>query len=164
MKSLCLVLLLGFVSSCLALPNGTPITARAETALIPSASPTPDPDWRQNRTRQHKHVHEFLKAFGWLKSNETIQDRDMPKAIRKIQKVLREPETGEYDERMDIVMSRPRCGTIPQYNETDANLADGELHKRYVLWGPKWDHTTITYSFINFTSEVASDRQRAILR
>ncbi|KAF2705417.1 hypothetical protein K504DRAFT_537468 [Pleomassaria siparia CBS 279.74] len=140
-------------------------------ALIPSANPTPtpiptpssDPSSQHNRTRQSKHVHEFFKSFGWLQRDRTIKDGDLPAAIKKIQKVLNEPETGVYDERMETMMSRPRCGTEQPYNETDATLIGTAPHKRYVLWGPKWDHTSITYSFINYTGDLPSSRQQAIV-
>ncbi|KAF2726607.1 zincin [Polyplosphaeria fusca] len=87
----------------------------------------------------------------------------MASAIRKIQNVLHEPETGEYDDRMDDVLSKPRCGRIQPYNETDA-LSNATMHKRYILWGPKWDHTALTYSFVNYTSDVKGDLQKATLK
>ncbi|ORY19445.1 hypothetical protein BCR34DRAFT_595411 [Clohesyomyces aquaticus] len=87
----------------------------------------------------------------------------MPTAIRKIQKVLHEPETGQYDDRMDKIMSRPRCGTHNSYNETEAK-SPSPLGKRYVLWGPKWDHTAITYRFVNFTKDVDESTQRTTIR
>lgn len=163
MKFLSLSILLSLLPCCLSHPDNVAIAASAARPIsqIPSASPTPDPSWRHNRTRQAKHIHDFFKLFGWLRRNDTIQDDDLPAAIRKIQKVLREPETGVYDDRMEEVMSKPRCGTFQPYNETDAK---SNMHKRYVLWGPKWDHTTITYRFINYTADLVSDRQRSIVR
>jgi hypothetical protein len=138
----------------------------AITNTIPSATPTsnPTPSWKNDRPRQSKHVHDFFKSFGWLRKDTTIKDGDMPAAIRKIQKILQEPETGVYDERMEAIMSKPRCGTEQPYNETDANLNGTTPHKRYVLWGPKWDHTSITYQFINYTGDLASERQKSIVR
>lgn len=102
--------------------------------LAPTPTPVPTPDWRHDPTRQSKHVHDFFKSFGWLKHDTSIKDRDMPAAIRKIQKMLHEPETGLYDERMEKVMSKPRCGTEQPYNETDAELGGKTPQKRYVLW------------------------------
>jgi len=87
----------------------------------------------------------------------------MTAAIRKIQRILHEPETGVYDERMERVMSKPRCGTEQPYNATDAGLDGKSPHKRFVLWGPKWDHTPLTYRFINFTADLASSRQQSIV-
>jgi hypothetical protein len=143
----------------------TTTTSTRTVAQIPSANPTLDPSWRHNRTRQTKHVHDFFRLFGWLRMNETIQDRDIPAAIRKIQRILRAPETGVYDERMETVMSRPRCGTIQPYNATDAGRnRPSKKKKRFVLWGPKWHHQTVTYRFVNYTSEVTGEKQRSILR
>jgi hypothetical protein len=140
-------------------------TTASRVAQIPSATPTLDPTWRHDRARQKKHVHDFFRLFGWLRSNETIQDRDIPAAIRKIQRILRAPETGVYDERMEMVMSRPRCGTNQPYNATDAERPDrsGKKHRRYVLWGPKWNHRTVTYRFHNYTADLGSEKQRSIL-
>ncbi|KAF2281286.1 uncharacterized protein EI97DRAFT_454492 [Westerdykella ornata] len=140
--------------------------ASGTVSQIPSALPTPvDPSWRHNRTRQRKHVHDFFKLFGWLRHNDTIKDHDFPAAIRRIQRILHEPETGEYDEKMEVVMSRPRCGTIQPFNATDARMPDGgTLRKRYVLWGPKWNSATVTYRFLNYTSDIAADLQRETLR
>lgn len=166
MRLFALVLILSLISGCLAHSVNNDLVARG-TSIIPSASPSPTPDasssWKNDKRRQWKHIHEFFKAYGWLKHNATIPDQDLPKAIRKIQKVLREPETGEYTERLEYVMSRPRCGTVQPYNETDAN-ADSSLHSRYVLWGPKWDHTTITYRFLNYTAALPAEQQRNIVR
>ncbi|KAF2118102.1 hypothetical protein BDV96DRAFT_377666 [Lophiotrema nucula] len=157
------VVLLSAVTSCVS--QSTVDSAPIRTiSLIPSATPTlvHSHPWRHNRTRQSQHVHEFFRLFGWLRRNDTIRDSDMPAAIQKIQKILHEPETGEYDDRMDAVMSKPRCGTLQPYNETDAK-SNSTMHKKYVLWGPKWDHTTITYQFINYTADLPADRQRIII-
>ncbi|KAF2742630.1 zincin [Sporormia fimetaria CBS 119925] len=155
---------LGAIPLLQAHPDPAPIAAKT-VSQIPSAIPTLDPSWRDDKTRQKKHVHEFLTSFGLARKNETLKDHELPNAIRKCQRILREPETGEYDEKMEIVMSRPRCGTIVPYNVTDMKNAEvkRDLEKRYVLWGPKWDRTTITYRFVNYTSDLGSDRQRAIL-
>ncbi|KAF2679304.1 hypothetical protein K458DRAFT_314456 [Lentithecium fluviatile CBS 122367] len=136
------------------------------TSLIPSASPLPKPSavpqGRADRRKQSKNVHDFFKAFGWLRHNETIPDAQFPAAVRRIQKVLREPPTGVYDQHMESVMSRPRCGTIPPYNPDEAK-GDKDIRKRYVIWGPKWDHSPITYRFNNFTADLPADRQKSIV-
>lgn len=163
MKLICAVLLAIALPSVLSQAADAPTTT-SRYEQIPSATPTLDPSWRHNRTRQTKHVHDFFRLFGWLRTNETIQDRDIPAAIRKIQKILRAPETGVYDERMEAVMSRPRCDTMQPYNATDAKNRGSKKRKRYVLWGPKWLHPTVTYRFVNYTAEVAQDRQRSVLR
>jgi len=158
-------LLLGAIACCLSLFVHH-VSAQV-TSLIPSTRPLPTPtaapQFRFDKSRQSKKVHEFFKAFGWLRNNESIPDTKIPAAVRKIQKALREPPTGVYDQRVDSVLSRPRCGTIPPYNETGAR-DDTNIRKRYVLWGPKWDHSPITYRFLNYTSKLPFDRQRSIVR
>ncbi|KAJ4296213.1 hypothetical protein N0V90_006258 [Kalmusia sp. IMI 367209] len=139
-----------------------------KTSIIPSAPPaptaTPQPGdaLRTDKKKQAKNVHNFFKAYGWIRKDDAIPETKLPAAIRRIQKVLKVPQTGIYDERMDAVMSKPRCGTIPQYNESEALDSDG-LHKRFVLWGPKWDHTTITYRFLNYTADLPAEQQRSIV-
>ncbi|KAF2261846.1 hypothetical protein CC78DRAFT_583209 [Lojkania enalia] len=162
-----LFLLCGVVSGFFS-PISKP-TVTGVVSLIPSTSPTasrtPAPDvssWQYDKNRQSKHVHDFYKLFGWLKSGDTIRDFEMPRAIRKIQRILHEPETGVYDQKMETVMSRPKCGYVQPYNETDA-MANETMSRRYVLWGPKWDRTTITYRFINYTSDIPQDRQRTLV-
>lgn len=139
------------------------------TSIIPSASPTATPtpqptdNLRVDKQKQSKNVHNFFKAYGWLKKDEAIPDAKLPAAIRKIQKVLKVPQTGVYDERMEGVMSKPRCGTIPQYDPSES-LDNSTLHRRYVTWGPKWDHTAITYRFINYTNDLPQSQQRSLIR
>ena len=137
--------------------------AAQTVSQIPSAVPTLDPSW-QNRDKQRKRVHDFFRLFGWVKRNNTIHDNQMPSAIRKIQRVLRVPETGVYTEKLERVMSRPRCGTEAAYNESDASMPDGGIHKRYVLWGPKWNRNPITYRFINYTPDIPENEQRSLIR
>lgn len=137
------------------------------TSIIPSAPPVASPtstpaDGLHGDKRKTKKVHVFFKAYGWLRENESIPEDKLPAAIRKIQKVLRLPQTGAYDDVMDTVMSKPRCGTVPQYNPSEA--LDNNLHSRYVMWGPKWDHTSITYRFINYTADLPVAQQRSIVR
>jgi hypothetical protein len=158
-------LFVGVIVCCLLFPL---VQASAQrTSLVPSASPLPTPtatpQVRPDTRKESKRVHEFFKAFGWLRNNEHIPDDKIPAAVRRIQKVLRVPPTGVYDDRVDSVLSRPRCGTIPPYNATDA-IGDGDIRKRFVLWGPKWDHSPITYRFLNYTAKLPSDRQKSIFR
>ncbi|KAF1968946.1 hypothetical protein BU23DRAFT_246148 [Bimuria novae-zelandiae CBS 107.79] len=142
------------------------ITAR-RTSIIPStlpvATPTSPPadGLRGDKQKQTKNVHNFFKAYGWLKKNEDIPEAELPAAIRKIQKVLKVSQTGVYDEHMDTVMSKPRCGTVPQYDPSES--LNDTMQSRYVLWGPKWDHTSITYRFINYTADLPVSQQRSLV-
>lgn len=156
-------LLWGLLPLSLATPQA-PAKSTTAVSQIPSALPTLDPNWRTNRTRQHQHVHDFFQLFGWLRPDDTIKESDLPAAIRKVQRVLREPETGIYDERMERVLSRPRCGTTPLAPNTQPPPGPKEHRKRYVLWGPKWATNVVTYRFLNYSPDLSSDRQRSLLR
>lgn len=140
-------------------------TEPTRTALIPSAPPKPTAtdSFRIDPKKLSKEVHNFFRAYGWLRRNETIQDDQIPKAIRKIQRAIRHPETGVYDSHLNALMSRPRCGTEQNYTEAAAN-DESDLHKRYVLWGPKWDHSPVTYRFINYTADLDVASQQNIIR
>jgi hypothetical protein len=139
--------------------------ARGTIAIIPSASPTQSvlPSATPDQRQHSKHVNDFYKLYGWLKPNTSVPDKELPKAIRKIQKVLDEPVTGIFSDKMMDIMTKPRCGTEQPYNETAAKLP-GELHKRYVVWGSKWAKTTLTWRFFSYTSDVSVSQQQSIVR
>ncbi|KAJ4372460.1 hypothetical protein N0V83_004234 [Neocucurbitaria cava] len=131
-------LLLGVISCSLASNNR--IVTRSSIALIPSVSPTlpvvPSATAQALSKKHSKHVNDFFKLYGWLEPGKSVPDSDLPKAIRKIQKVLKEPVTGVFSDKMMDMLDKPRCGTEQPYNETDAKNPS-DIHKRYVLWGSK---------------------------
>jgi hypothetical protein len=139
--------------------------ARGTIAIIPSASPTQSirPTATPDQKQHSKHVNDFYKLYGWLKPNTTVPDKELPRAIRKIQKVLREPVTGIFSDKMMDIMTKPRCGTEEPYNETAANEPAG-LHKRYVMWGSKWAKTSLTWRFINYSSDLPAAQQQSTLK
>jgi hypothetical protein len=92
-----------------------------------------------------------------------VPDKELPRAIRKIQKVLKEPVTGIFSDKMMDIMTKPRCGTEEPYNETAANEPAG-LHKRYVIWGSKWAKTSLTWRFVNYSSDLPAAQQQSTLR
>jgi hypothetical protein len=158
-------LLLLFVSISCSLAGPHHNVARGNTALIPSASPTasPLPSATPDQRKHSKHVNDFYKLYGWLKPNTTVPDKDLPRAIRKIQKVLDEPVDGIFSDKMMDIMTKPRCGTEQPYNETAAK-APAELHKRYVVWGSKWAKTTLTWRFDSYSSDLPAAQQQSTLR
>jgi hypothetical protein len=163
MKPLRLLLLFGSISSSLAARHRN--IARGTIALIPSASPTVSalPSAIPNQGKHSKHVNDFYKLYGWLKPNTVVPDKDLPKAISKIQKVLEEPVDGIFSDRMMDIMTKPRCGTEQPYNETVAR-ASTEIHKRYVIWGSKWAKTTLTWRFDSYSSDLPAAQQQSTLR
>ncbi|CAO2657063.1 Nn.00g058660.m01.CDS01 [Neocucurbitaria sp. VM-36] len=154
--------LLGLVSCCLAFHQRN--VARDSIALIPSASPTrpavPSATVQAESRKHSKHVNDFFKLYGWIEPGRSVPDSDLPKAIRKIQKVLKEPITGVFSAKMMDIMNRPRCGTEQPYNETDAKTSP-DLQKRYVLWGSKWAKATLTWRFINYSADVSVAQQQS---
>ncbi|KAF2847849.1 hypothetical protein T440DRAFT_520513 [Plenodomus tracheiphilus IPT5] len=132
------------------------IPSASGTHMTPDPSSTPIPDQRQHS----KHIHDFYKLYGWLKPGTQIPDSDLPSAIRKIQRVLKEPVTGKFSDRMMSIMTGPRCGTEQPYNQTDAETPL-EHHARYVLWGPKWAKTTVTWKFLSYSNDVSTAVQQA---
>ncbi len=159
-------ILLGLICSCIASPQRH--VARGSTALIPSATsalpsstlaPTPAIDQRQHS----KHVNDFYKLYGWLKPGASVPESELPKAIRKIQRKLKEPVTGAFSEKMKKMMSGPRCGTEQPYNATDAEDTS-DIEGRYVLWGPKWTKTTLTWRFDSYSSDLSTARQQSTIR
>lgn len=159
------MLLLGIVICCSALDHRN--VARRTVALIPSVSPTqpaiPLATIEAESKKHSKHVNDFYKLYGWLKPGTSVPEPELPKAIRKIQKVLKEPVTGVFSDKMTSIMNSPRCGTEQPYNETAAK-APVDLHKRYVVWGPKWTKTSLTWKFISYSSDLSAARQQSTIR
>lgn len=160
---LSLLLLLGSIPCSLASPHRN--IGRDNITIIPSASPTKPsltsatPDQKQHS----KHVNDFYKLYGWLRPNTTVPDKDLSKAIRKIQKVLEEPVDGIFSDKMMDIMTKPRCGTEQPYNETAAEAPTG-LRKRYVVWGSKWGKSIITWRFESYSSDLPQAQQQLTVR
>ena len=160
------ILFFGVIGCCLASSHQN--VARGITSLIPSASPTlpsstPTATPIADQRLHSKHVNDFYKLYGWAKSGASVPDSDLPKAIRKIQRKLKEPVTGTFSDKMMTMMSGPRCGTEQPYNATDAEETT-DLDKRYVLWGPKWMKTTLSWRFDSFSNDLPTARQQSTIR
>jgi hypothetical protein len=157
------LLILVFASACIARERH--IVSRDTVALIPSTSPTrvATPSATADQRHHSNHVNDFYKLYGWLKPNTSVPDSELPKAIRKIQKVLKEPVTGVFSNELMDIVTRPRCGTEQPYNGTDAK-SPAALHKRYVLWGSKWSKTTLTWRFLSYSTNVSANVQQSTLR
>ncbi|KAG4072526.1 hypothetical protein HA402_004615 [Bradysia odoriphaga] len=81
-------------------------------------------------------------------------------AIKALQRFGNIPETGIIDEATRKLMKRPRCGQPDFPSETDSRTefsADNRIRrrygrqKRYVIQGPKWPNTNLTWSLVNQT-------------
>lgn len=157
---------LGLICVCLAVPHhnvarGTTSLIQTSPLVVPTSTPTNVPD--SDQKIHSKHVNDFYKLYGWLKPGTSIPDKDLSKAIRKIQRKLKEPVTGVFSNKMMNMMNGPRCGTEQQYNSTEAE-GHRDLNRRYVLWGPKWAKNTLTWRFENYSSDLATTKQQATIR
>ncbi|XP_037956122.1 matrix metalloproteinase-2-like [Teleopsis dalmanni] len=80
---------------------------------------------------------------GALRTEEQLKD-----AIRNLQRFGNIPVTGEIDAATRKLIMKPRCGvgdSSHTNNFSPDNLQHGSRMKRYVLQGPKWDKTDLTW-------------------
>lgn len=80
---------------------------------------------------------------GNLRSQEQLQD-----AIKTLQRFGNIPATGIIDNATRELMARPRCGQPDNPNSADfsaTNRLSGDRMKRYVIQGPKWPTTSVTW-------------------
>ncbi|XP_017468393.1 PREDICTED: matrix metalloproteinase-2 isoform X2 [Rhagoletis zephyria] len=98
---------------------------------------------------------------GALRTEEQLKD-----AIRNLQRFGNIPATGEIDEATRKLIQLPRCG-VGDSNRT-ANFSPDNLQygyhrmKRYVLQGPKWDKTDLTWSLVNWTMDDSPQVRRVL--
>ncbi|XP_061119564.1 stromelysin-3-like [Conger conger] len=59
--------------------------------------------------------------------------------------------------------SRPRCG-VPDFPAEKRGVATGrQRHKRFVLFGGRWDKTDLTYKIVRFPWQMSKEKVRSIL-
>jgi hypothetical protein len=124
-----------------------------------------------DRDEAVKKLHDFLKSFGYMKSDkkeilgykidfsraaeisekEDMFDTNTSKAVTLYQEFNKLPVTGTVDEETLKLMSKPRCG-VPDIVETKSEFA---------VTTP-WSKTTLTYSFQNFTGRLTESVIRKI--
>uniref|UniRef100_A0A1A9W7U8 Peptidoglycan binding-like domain-containing protein n=1 Tax=Glossina brevipalpis TaxID=37001 RepID=A0A1A9W7U8_9MUSC len=82
---------------------------------------------------------------GALRTEEQLKE-----AIRNLQRFGNIPVTGEIDAATRKLIRKPRCG-VGDSNQTTTfspdNLHHSHRMKRYVLQGPKWDKTDLTWRY-----------------
>ncbi|XP_039956547.1 matrix metalloproteinase-2-like [Bactrocera tryoni] len=102
-------------------------------------------------------VYNYLMEFDYLPKSDIetgalTTEEQLKDAIRKLQRFGNIPATGEIDESTQKLIHRPRCGvgdSTRTANFSPDNLQYGHHRmKRYVLQGPKWDKTDLTWSYI----------------
>lgn len=67
-------------------------------------------------------------------------------AIKQLQSFGNLPVTGVIDEATRELMQRPRCGQPDNPNSMDFSATNRlKRHRRYVIQGPKWSTTSVTW-------------------
>lgn len=90
--------------------------------------------------------------FGYLpKSNiETGNlrtEEQLKESIKALQQFANIPATGVIDEKTIVLMNKPRCGQPDNPNSPDFFSTNRfkRRFRRYVIQGPKWSTTSITW-------------------
>lgn len=144
---------------------------------------------QQNHHHQQKHtgksggalsqdnVYNYLMKFDYLPKSDIETgalrtEAQLKEAIRNLQRFGNIPETGEIDAATKALILKPRCG-VGDSNRTNNFSPDNLQHgsssiygsrriKRYVLQGPKWDKTDLTWSLVNQTMQDAGQVRRVL--
>lgn len=111
----------------------------------------------------------YLAQFGYLSgpSTETgnlMSADDLTRAIKKLQKMGRIPETGVIDRRTEELMSKPRCGNLDSGMRPDSNQVRSDLgreesnragrRKRYTQAPSKWGKKDLSFKILNYTPDM----------
>uniref|UniRef100_A0A1B0G123 Peptidoglycan binding-like domain-containing protein n=1 Tax=Glossina morsitans morsitans TaxID=37546 RepID=A0A1B0G123_GLOMM len=95
----------------------------------------------------------YLMEFDYLPKSDIETgalrtEEQLKEAIRNLQRFGNIPVTGEIDAATRKLIRKPRCG-VGDSNQTTTFSPDNLHHshriKRYVLQGPKWDKTDLTW-------------------
>ncbi|XP_037813603.1 matrix metalloproteinase-2-like [Lucilia sericata] len=97
-------------------------------------------------------VYNYLMEFDYLPKSDIETgalrtEEQLKEAIRNLQSFGNIPVTGEIDSETKKLIKRPRCGVGD--NNHSLSFSPDNLHhgrmKRYVLQGPKWEKTDLTW-------------------
>lgn len=94
-------------------------------------------------------------SFGYLPKSDIETgnlrtETQLFSAIKSLQRFGNIPETGVIDDATQELMRRPRCGQPdhPSMDFSADNMLRKRYHgrkKRYVIQGPKWPNTNLTW-------------------
>lgn len=71
----------------------------------------------------------------------------LKEAIKTLQRFGNIPITGKLDDATSELMRRPRCGQPDNPNSLDFSATNRlRRHRRYVIQGPKWQSTSVTWT------------------
>lgn len=95
--------------------------------------------------------------FGYLPKSDietgNLRTEDQLKeSIKTLQRFANIPATGIIDEKTIALMKRPRCGQPDSPNSPDFSATNRlrRRTRRYVIQGPKWSNTSITWRYVMF--------------
>jgi hypothetical protein len=101
---------------------------------------------------------DYLKRFGYL-AEDTVLDSSMGRAaVRAAQAMALLPESGNIDDATLAAFARPRCGV-----SDGIGLVARRARNDFVVLGTVWNHAIITYRINNFSPDLPSARQRAVI-
>ncbi|XP_073812878.1 matrix metalloproteinase-2-like isoform X6 [Musca autumnalis] len=97
-------------------------------------------------------LYNYLMEFDYLPKSDfetgaLRTEEQFKEAIQNLQRFGNIPVTGELDKETKKLIKRPRCGvgdSKQTLSFSPDNLHHGRM-KRYVLQGPKWDKTDLTW-------------------
>ena len=90
-----------------------------------------------------------------------VMEEDIQSAIAEFQRMYGVAETGEWDELTEAASRRPRCG-CPDVGPRTASA--GSESAEFVVQGNSWNKAIITYCFLNETSDLPPNDQKAEIR
>ncbi|XP_005185300.1 matrix metalloproteinase-2 [Musca domestica] len=97
-------------------------------------------------------LYNYLMEFDYLPKSDfetgaLRTEEQFKEAIKNLQRFGNIPVTGQLDNETKKLIKRPRCGvgdSKQTLSFSPDNLHHGRM-KRYVLQGPKWDKTDLTW-------------------
>ncbi|XP_071944791.1 collagenase 3-like [Antedon mediterranea] len=101
-----------------------------------------------------KREEDFLEQFGYLspkKDGEERSNEELRQGLLSFQKYFYLEETGNMTDETSALMAKPRCGS-----------PDKEINKlsRYLSTGYKWTGTSLTYNYLNYSSDLTENETR----
>ncbi|KAH8234399.1 hypothetical protein KR038_009110 [Drosophila bunnanda] len=129
----------------------------------------------------HPSIHRLSLQFNYLMQFDYLPKSDLETgalrteqqlidAIRSLQSFGNIPVTGKIDSATARLIQQPRCGVGDKkyaYSFSPDNLDHDVVYtrvRRYVLQGPKWDKTDLTWSLVNQTMPDASKVRMMVQR
>ncbi|XP_046391255.1 matrix metalloproteinase-2-like isoform X2 [Ischnura elegans] len=134
-----------FLLLCLSESDASPTLSGDEEENVVGRTELEGRSSRRKRDYITDSEQKYLMNFGYLpESNQEtgnlMSAKQLHEAIANLQKFAGLPPTGKFDEKTKRLLLKPRCGL------KDYETEDRRRKKRYVLRGPKWEYTNLTWS------------------